>query len=360
MFSRPIISLILLLCATTIASAENTTIRFLNDWKWEGPAAPLLLALDKGFFEQEALEVTLDKGAGSVNAIPKVASGEYELGSADINSLIKWRVENPDVDMKAIYIIYNSPPFAVLGRPSQGVFGPLDLEGHKLGAPAFDGAFAQWPAFVAANGILEERVEIMDVGFPVREPMLAAGEVDAITGFSFTSYITLRQNGVPDEDISLMLMSDFGLDLYGNAIIVNPEFAQANPAAVKAFLRAAIKGYQETIANPTAAVKHVVSRVEDADTAFELQRLVMAIGHHIVTDEVRTLGLGDVVESRLDKSIAQLDSIHGFDKTPSADDVFDASFLPALATRQIKGVASVTPDDTDSESEYESDTLTGE
>lgn len=328
---------------TTTAIADNTPIRFINDWKWEGQAAPLLLSLDKGYFDEEALDVTLDIGTGSVNAIPKVASGEYQLGSADINSLITWRADNPDVDMKAIYIIYNAPPFAVLGRPSLGVTGPLDLEGRILGAPAFDGAYAQWPAFVAANGILEDRVEIQDIGFPVREPMLAAGDVDAITGFSFTSYITLRENGVPDNDISLMLMSDFGLDLYGNAIIVNPEFAQTNPSAVKAFLRAAVRGYQETIANPTAAVEHVISRVEGADRDIELQRLVMAIGHHIVTDEVRALGLGGVIDSRLAKSIVQLDSIHAFAEAPSAGDIFDSAYLPASATRQIKGVASILP-----------------
>ncbi|MFK7891860.1 MAG: ABC transporter substrate-binding protein, partial [Granulosicoccus sp.] len=231
---------------------------------------------------------------------------------------------------------YNSPPFAVLGRPSLGVTGPLDLEGRTLGAPAFDGAFAQWPAFVTANGILEKRVNIKDVTFPAREPMLAAGEVDAITGFSFTSYITLRQNGVPESDISLMLMSDFGLDLYGNAIIVNPQFMQSEPQQVKAFLRAAVRGYQSTIANPTAAVEHVLARVADADKEIELQRLVMAIGHHIVTDEVHSIGLGGIVDQRLEKSIAQLDSIYEFTDLPDVEDIFDASFLPTFALRRLE------------------------
>ena len=328
---------LLLLVATLCSSvhAQSTSIRFINDWKWEGQAAPLLLSFDKGYFEQESLDVSLDPGTGSVNAIPKVASGEYHMGSADINSLITWRVENPDVDMKAIYIIYNRPPFAVLGRPSLGVLGPQDLEGNTLGAPRFDGAFAQWPAFVAANGILESRVDIQDVEFPVRESMLAAGDVDAITGFSFSSYVTLQQIGVPTSDISLMLMSDFGLDLYGNAIIVNPQFAADNPAAVKAFLRAAIRGYQETIANPAAAVEHVMSRLDDADAAVELQRLIMAIGHHIVTDEVRQLGLGGVINSRLQKSITQLSDIHDFAQPPMAEDIFDDSYLPTLNARQI-------------------------
>ncbi|MFT4729296.1 MAG: NitT/TauT family transport system substrate-binding protein [Granulosicoccus sp.] len=317
------------------AAAAQTEVRFINDWKWEGQAAPLLLALDQGFFKEEALDVTLEIGKGSLDALPKVASGEFDLGSADINSLITWRDKNPDVDMKAIYIIYNSPPFAVIGRPSLGVVGPQDLEGHTLGAPAFDGAFAQWPAFVRANGILENRVTIQDVGFPVREPMLAAGEVDAITGFSFTSYIGVQKAGVPASDISLMLMSDFGLDLYGNAIIVNPDFAEKNPGAVRAFLRAAVRGYKSTIANPSAAIEHVLSRDEGRDRETELKRLIMAIGHHIVTDEVRNAGLGDVVDSRLEKSIAQLAQMHKFASKPTAADVFDDQYLPAAAYRRL-------------------------
>ena len=91
------------------------------------------------------------------------------MGSADINSLIKYRDANPDMNLKGVFVIYNSPPFAVIGRPSQGVVGPADLEGKVLGAPAADGAFAQWDAFVAANGIKSNKVTIQDVGFPVRE-----------------------------------------------------------------------------------------------------------------------------------------------------------------------------------------------
>ena len=85
---------------------------------------------------------------------------------------------------------------------------------------------------------------IESVGFPVREPMLAAGEVDAITGFSFSSYINLKDRGVPVDDIMVLLMADYGVNLYGNAIMVNPKFAAEKPEAVKGFLRAFLKGLQ--------------------------------------------------------------------------------------------------------------------
>ena len=76
-----------------------------------------------------------------------------------------------------------------------------------------------------ANSIDASKVKIENVGFPVREPMLAAGQVDAITGLSFSSFIDLKDKGVPVDDIAVLLMADYGVELYGSAIIVNSTFA---------------------------------------------------------------------------------------------------------------------------------------
>lgn len=330
-----------IICAAIIAflySASinaDTSIKFANDWKWEGPAAPLLLAWDTGLYKAEGLDVQMDTGKGSLDAIPRVASGTYEMGNADINSLIKFRDKNPDLSVKAVFMIYNAPPFAIVGRKSLGVNEPKDLEGKILGAPAPDGAYAQWKAFVKANGIDASKVTIENVGFPVREPMLAQGKVDAITGYSFSSFINLKANGVPEDDISVLLMREHGLDLYGNVILVNPEFAKSNPEAVKAFLRATIKGFLATISDPESAVKHVVSHNDVAREEVELERLKMALAQNIVTDEVLMMGLGGVDLARLEKSIDQISDTYEFTSRPSASDVFDGSFLPDAKERMI-------------------------
>ena len=167
------------------AAAQTTPIKFSLDFKFEGPSAPFLIAIDKGYFKAEGLEVTIDTAGGSLEPINRVASGTYDMGFGDINSLIKFRDANPGNPIKAVFMVYNKPPFSIVGRKSRGVTQPKDLEGKKLGAPAPDGAFAQWKIFVEANKIDASKVTIENVGFPVREPMLAAGQVDAITGFSF-------------------------------------------------------------------------------------------------------------------------------------------------------------------------------
>ena len=79
---------------------------------------------------------------------------------------------------------------------------------------------------------------IENIGIPVRAPMLAAGQLDAVLGYSFRIYVDLKDRGVPVDDIVLMPMANYGLKLYGSAIIVNTKFAAEKPEAVKAFLRA--------------------------------------------------------------------------------------------------------------------------
>jgi NitT/TauT family transport system substrate-binding protein len=238
--------------------------------------------------------------------------------------------------LKSIYVLYNKPAFAIVGRKSLGVAAPKDIEGKKLGAPAPDGAYAQWPIFVAANGIDASKVTIENVGFPVREPMLAKGDVAAITGFSFSSFINLKANGVPVEDISVLLMADYGVNLYGNTIIVSPAFAEANPEAVKGFLRAFNKAVKEAIADPAAAVELVVAANAVVDKATELERLEMALSQNVVTDEVKANGLGAVDTARLAKAIEQIGLTYSFTAAPTAEAAFDARFLPDAAERALE------------------------
>ncbi|MEM8540131.1 MAG: ABC transporter substrate-binding protein, partial [Pseudomonadota bacterium] len=169
------------LVATSAAYAETTQLPFALDWKFEGPSAPYFLAIDKGYFAESELEVTIEAGSGSVNTIPKIATGAFPVGFGDINSLIKFLDQNPGAPVIAVMMIYDKPPFAIVGRKSQGVSAPKDLEGKTLGAPPPDGAWAQFPAFAAANSLDVDKIAVEHVGFPTREPMLAEGKVDAIT-----------------------------------------------------------------------------------------------------------------------------------------------------------------------------------
>ena len=316
------------------ASAQ-TAVKFALDWKFEGPSAPYFVAIDKGHYKAEGLDVTVDSGPGSVAGIARVAAGAYPLGFFDINSLVKFRDQNPGQAVQAVMMVYDVPPFSIVSLKKAGIKSPKDLEGKILGAPAPDGAFAQWKAFTKANKIDDSKVKIENVGFPVREPMLAQGKVDAITGFSFSSYFNLLQNNIKGEDVAVMLMSDHGLVLYGNAIMVNPEFAKANPKVVAGFVRATVKGFIDTAKNPDEAIKSVMKRNETAELKIELERLRMALRDNMVTPWVKANGVGGVDMARLEKSIDQIADTYEFKNRPKAADIFTDAFLPPAAERKF-------------------------
>jgi NitT/TauT family transport system substrate-binding protein len=317
-------------------TAPATKIKFTLDWKFEGPATPYLVALDKGFYKDEGLDVTVDPGNGSVDSVNRVASGAYDIAFADISALVKFRDNKTNAAVKAVMMVYDAPPNSIVTLKKQGVAKPKDLEGKILGAPATDASFSVWPIFVKANGIDASKVKVENVGFPVREPMLAQGKVDAVTGFWFSSYFNLKANGATDDDIVVLLMSDYGVEVYGNAIMVNPTFAAANPKAVAGFVRATLKGLQETIKSPDTAIKSLMSRNAIVNEATELQRLKMALDRNIVTKAVQTNGLGVIDNDRMARSIEQIALTFEFKDKPKVDDVFDAQYLPAKEQRGVK------------------------
>ncbi len=313
--------------AATAASAQEK-FPFALDWKFEGPSAPYFMAIDNGHFTDAGLDVEISAGQGSLDAIPKVATGAFPVGFADINSLIKFLDQNPGAPVTAVMMIYDKPPFAVVGRKSLGVMAPKDLEGRTLGAPPPDGAWAQFPAFSSSNNLDMSKITVEPVGFPTREPMLADGNVDAITGFSFSSFLNLVRLGVPEDDISVILMADYGLALYGNAIIVNTEFAADNPDKIRGFMGAVAKGWADAIADPDAAIASLIERNPAADADLEKRRFMLAVDANVLTDQVQSNGLGGVDPDRFAKALEQLAETYEFQTAPDSSLYFTSEFLP--------------------------------
>ncbi|MEL6298294.1 MAG: ABC transporter substrate-binding protein [Pseudomonadota bacterium] len=323
----------LILSAAAVAvlatpALSQTKVQMALDWKFEGPAAAYFAAVDNGHFKKEGLDVAISPGKGSLDAIPKVATGAFPIGFADINSLVKFLDQNPEAPVKAVMMVYDKPPFAVIGRASQGVSAPGDLEGKTLGAPPPDGAWAQFPAFASANKIDTSKVKVEPVGFPTREPMLAEGKVDAITGFSFSSYLNLVRLGVKEDDIKVILMADHGLKLYGNAIIVNTEWAEKNKEKVTGFLRAVAMGWKDVIADPTKGAEMVAKRNPAADVALEARRLKLAIDANVVTDYTKANGMGGIDMDRFKASLDQIGENYEYKTKPDPAKIFTDAYLP--------------------------------
>ena len=274
----------------------------------------------------------MDPAADNAEAISRVATGAYEMGFVDINQLIRYRDQPNAVPVAAVFMVYNKPTYAIIGRKSRGVSTLKEINEKKIGAPAADLAFAQWKLFSQINGI--EKVTIENVGFPVREPLLQNGQVDAIIGQAYTMLPNLKAMNIPADDIVLLMMADYGLKLYGKTIVVNPKFAAEKPDAIRQFLQAYVRGLKETVRLPVAAVESVIKRNDTLIKETELERLRIVLRDNIHTAEVKAFGYGGIDFTRLDQAIDQLASTAEFKSKPKATDIFDASFLPTAVSRK--------------------------
>jgi NitT/TauT family transport system substrate-binding protein len=332
-------ALALLAHAWTLAPAvaqAPVPIRVLLDWRFDGSAAPFLVAEDKGYFRAEGLDVTIEPGGGSRETVAKLAAGAYQLGVGDVNTLIRYRDENPGTDLTAVLMMQDAPPFAIIGRKSRGVTAdPNSLVGKVLGASSADGAAAQWPVFKALTRIEPRGARIEIVGQAVREPMLASGELDGVFGSAVSTLVTLKSRGVPADDLIVLAMSDYGLELYGDALIANNGFAAQHPAAVQGFIRALVRGMQDAVTDPEGAVQAVLRRNEQARREVELDRLRLGIARNVFTPWVKEQGWGGIDPARFARAIDQIGLAFTFKSKPKPQDIFTEVFLPPPADRQI-------------------------
>lgn len=313
----------------------QTPIKFQLDWRFEGPSALFLQPVAKGYFKQAGLDVTVDAGNGSGGTVTRVASGSYDLGLADIAALMEFHANNPDAPNKpvAIMMVYNNTPAAVFALKKSGIQTPADLAGKKLGAPVFDAGRKAWPIFAKANKVNGATWVSMDP--PLRETMLVRGDVDAITGFSFTSLLNLEARGAKAGDVVMFPYALHGVKLYGNAIIASPKILKENPAAVRAFLKAFAKGTKEVLANPDPAIEHVKARDGIINVELEKRRLKMAIDQVIASPDARAEGFGQVKLPRLALMASQVGDAFATKTRVNADAVWTSAYLPSAADLNV-------------------------
>ncbi len=323
------------LLATGPVLAQETPIKFQLDWRFEGPAALFLVPAAKGYFKAEKLNVSIDAGNGSGGTVTRVASGTYDMGFADLAALMEFHANNPTAPNKpvAVMMVYNNTPAAVLALKKSGIKTPADLNGKKLGAPVFDAGRRAWPIFAQANKISNVTWTAMDP--PLRETMLVRGDIEAITGFSFTSLLNLEARGVKTEDVVILPYPQYGVKLYGNVVIASEEFLKKNPEQVKAFLRAFTKGVKDVIADPKAAIATVKERDGIINADLETRRLKLALDQTVLTADAKAEGFGAINPARLTLMASQVSDAFATKQRVNAAAVWNDSFLPAAADRNI-------------------------
>jgi NitT/TauT family transport system substrate-binding protein len=321
--------------AATPARAQ-TKVRFSLDWIPGSVHAPFFIALYKGYYKAEGLDVSIERGKGSAELVRQLASGVYDMGYPDISVVTDFNSKNPDKGFPDLLMGYEQAPAAIVFLKSSGITEPKQLEGKKLGAVANDATFKLFPIFAKNTGIDAGKVSIQYIEPKLREVLLAKHDVDAIPGQIFNAVLELKAKGVKEADVGAFLYRDHGLDLYGNGVAASPAFLKDNPNAVKGFLRATIKGFQDLARDPKLALEMTLKFEPLLNAEIEGDRLKLAMACCMLTPNVLSQGIGSVDEARLKRGIALITQGFGLPREPSTREVFDPAFLPAEQDRMVK------------------------
>ncbi len=331
------VAVLAVLALAPSGAGAQTKVKFALDWQIQGPQAPFITAKATGAFAAKGLDVTIDRGTGSQKTIEQVATGTYDMGYGDINSMIEYNVKNPQTPLIAVGDRAELAAVrAALAQEDTGSSEPKDLKGAAIGAPAGDAPRRLWPIFAKNVGLPADSVTWTNMAPPLREPALVKGDVKAISGFYFTGFLNLTENlKVPESEVVAFKYSDYGIDLYGNAVVVRVDWLKANEETVRRFLAALTTGFKATLKDPKGAIAHIKAAEPLSNEATELKRLQLAISANMVNDEVRRNGLLAIDPARMQRAIEQVVVSFELPTKPTVAQVFTGAYLPPASERKL-------------------------
>jgi NitT/TauT family transport system substrate-binding protein len=294
-------------------------VRFALDWILQGPQATFLRAADSGCFAKENLDVTIDRGFGSGDTVAKVAAGNYDMGFADMSVMMEFDAKSTGPKALAVFVLHDASSAAVLTLKGTGITKPADLVGKKLASPTGDASRRLFPVLAKGAGFDAGAVNWQNISPELREPMLARHEVDGISSLTYTGIMSLAALKVPVDDIVAFKYADYGADLYGHAVLVNPAFAAAHGPAITSVIKCTAAAMREALKDPAPTIAALKKRDALVNEAIETQRLKLSIDCCWVTPNTRAHGFSAIPEARLKNSIATVAAAFGFEPLPPGE-----------------------------------------
>lgn len=304
------------------AALAQQKITFLTDAGPLGRHSVFFVALDKGHYKAEGLDVEILGGRGSAATIREVAAGAAQFGFADFGTLVLSR-GNENVPVKMIGIVYARAPHALMALKSSGISGPKDLVGKTLADTSASSNYILFPAYAKAAGIDPASVKWVFTDFNSLPGLLVTKQVHAIGQFSMGA--PMLQSRIAGDDIVTLAYRDVGMEFYSNGVIASDKTLQSSPDLARRFMRATRKGMEDAFKSPEAAgasMKKYLPLLDANIIAGETAH----VARLAVTPETQRDGLAMPNRGKVEQTIAVMEANFKLGRKPTVDEVayFDA------------------------------------
>ncbi|MCW5635071.1 MAG: ABC transporter substrate-binding protein [Rubrivivax sp.] len=248
-------------CAGAATAWAQDKVQLQLNWFHLADHSPIYLALKKGYYKEEGIDLTVLRGSGSADSAKKIELGQADIGISDAPTVLT--AIGKGANLKMVAVVYDKAGNNVFFRKGANIRSPKDLVGKKIAVPPADSHRVLWPAFAALHGIAPDAVTLVNVKPEGKQAIVAAGEVDASFDL-YTSY-AIWEKVLGKGDVGHLLWADFGLPIYGHTYFVNNDLIRKNPKLIERFLRATHKGWRDAKASPAASIDAMVEVVPGLD-----------------------------------------------------------------------------------------------
>ena len=314
----------LAMSASLAQAADQASLAL--DWIINGTHSGYFVAQAKGYYRDAGMDVVISRGFGSGDTVKRVGTGASMFGVADTSTVIEARARE-DVPVRIVAVVYGKAPLGIIYLAESKIKEPRDIMGKHIAHTASGSSVVMFPAFLQANNIDRSKIEETVGDANTLLPLLMSRRVDGVLGQ--TVHVERYKKIAEQQKLTVQSMnySDYGLDAYGNAIIASADVIKNNPALVKRFVEASLKGVAYALAHPTEAVEIVKKAYPETD-ADVVKDEISEVTPVINTSEAQVKGIGYASERRMKNTIELVTKALQLKRTLDVADVYDSSFQP--------------------------------
>ncbi|MDQ6620957.1 MAG: ABC transporter substrate-binding protein [Pseudomonadota bacterium] len=316
----------LALCAGSALAQGKEKVTLLLNWYVYSEHAPFFLGKERGYFDQEGLDLDIQEGRGSGVTVQAVAAGTATFGYADVPTMMK--AASKGAPVTAVGVALQTSPMSVMGFADKNIRKPEDIRGKTVAVTPGDSMSQIWPLFLKKTGLKDTEFRQVAGDAQTKLNAVMNGQADLLLGYVMDQAIKL-QDGV-HKPVYAIRFADYGVNMVSSGIIVQKEFLKNKPEVVRRFMRAATRSLEEAAKNPEAAVDAMLKANPKSgvkETALVGMKATAALykGPDNPADRPFRVGAKNMAET-----LALLAEYGGLDKASAgkAEDYYTNAFLP--------------------------------